>query len=88
MKTARVYLPKRKLCESLGSYLESAKNLFRSSATKIPFTKVSGILVPVAGLEPARYRYRWILSYLLHTEYKRTQTPMEVVNGHQKARNY
>ena len=45
-------------------------------------------LVPVAGLEPARYRYRWILSYLLHTEYKRTQTPMEVVNGHLKARNY
>ena len=33
-------------------------------------------MVPVAGLEPARYRYRWILSYLLHTEYKRTQTPI------------
>ena len=46
------------------------------------------VLVPVAGLEPARCRQRWILSYLLHTEYKRTQTPMEVVNGHLKARNY
>ena len=45
-------------------------------------------MVPVAGLEPARYRYRWILSYLLHTEYKRTQPPMEVVDGHQKALNY
>ena len=45
-------------------------------------------LVPVAGVEPARYCYHWILSYLLHTEYKRTQTPMEVVNGHLKARNY
>ena len=45
-------------------------------------------VVPVAGLEPARHRWRWILSYLLHTEYKRTQTPMEVVNGHLKARNY
>lgn len=33
-------------------------------------------------------RKKLILSYLLHTEYKRTQTPMEVVNGHQKARNY
>ena len=45
-------------------------------------------LVPVVGVEPTRYRYHGILSYLLHTEYKRTQTPMEVVNGHQKARNY
>lgn len=34
MKTARVYLPKRKLCESSGSYVKSAKNLFRSPATK------------------------------------------------------
>ena len=25
-------------------------------------------LVPVAGLEPARYRYRWILSYSSHSE--------------------
>ena len=50
--------------------------------------RLSFFMVPVAGLEPARYRYRWILSYLLHTEYKRTQTPMEVVNGHLKARNY
>ncbi len=56
---------------------------------KLPNRTGLGVLVvPVAGLEPARYRYRWILSYLLHTEYKRTQTPMEVVNGHQKARNY
>ena len=46
------------------------------------------LLVPVTGVEPVRYRYHWILSYLLHTEYKRTQTPMEVVNGHLKARNY
>ena len=46
------------------------------------------LLVPVTGLEPVRCRQRWILSYLLHTEYKRTQTPMEVVNGHLKARNY
>lgn len=45
-------------------------------------------LVPAAGLEPARYRYQRILSYLLHTEYKRTQPPMEVVDGHQKAPNY
>lgn len=46
------------------------------------------LLVPVTGLEPVRCRQRWILSYLLHTEYKRTQPPMEVVDGHQKARNY
>ena len=46
------------------------------------------LLVPVAGVEPAPCCQDWILSYLLHTEYKRTQTPMEVVNGHQKARNY
>ena len=45
-------------------------------------------VVPVTGLEPVRCRHRWILSYLLHTEYKRTQPPMEVVDGHQKARNY
>ena len=43
MKTARVYLQKKKLCESSGSYVKSAKNLFRSPATKIPFTKVNGI---------------------------------------------
>ena len=42
------------------------------------------IVVPVAGLEPARHRWRWILSYLLHREYKRTQPLMEVANGHQK----
>ena len=46
------------------------------------------ILVPVVGLEPTRYRYQRILSYLLHTEYKRTQPPMEAVDGHQKALNY
>ena len=45
-------------------------------------------MVPEAGLEPARYRYHRILSYLLHTEYKRTQPPMEVVDGHPKALNY
>ena len=45
-------------------------------------------MVPPVGVEPTRYHYRGILSYLLHTEYKRTQTPMEVVNGHLKARNY
>ena len=50
--------------------------------------KACSDVVPVAGLEPARCRHRWILSYLLHTEYKRTQPPMEVVDGHQKARNY
>ena len=41
-------------------------------------------LVPVVGLEPTRYRYQRILSYLLHREYKRTQPLMEVANGHQK----
>lgn len=51
-------------------------------------TTIDLFMVPVTGLEPVRYRYRRILSYLLHTEYKRTQTPMEVVNGHLKARNY
>jgi len=25
-------------------------------------------LVPVAGVEPARYRYQWILSFLIHSE--------------------
>ncbi len=45
-------------------------------------------LVPVAGLEPARHCWQWILSYLLHTEYRRTQAPMEVVVGHQKTRSY
>ena len=45
-------------------------------------------LVPVTGVEPVRCHHHRILSYLLHTEYKRTQTPMEVVNGHLKARNY
>ena len=45
-------------------------------------------MVPVVGVEPTRYRYHGILSYLSHTEYKRTQPPMEVVDGHQKARNY
>lgn len=34
MKTARVYLPKRKQCESSGSYVKPVKNLFRSLATK------------------------------------------------------
>ena len=33
MKTARVYLPKERLCESSGSYVKPAKNLFRSPAT-------------------------------------------------------
>ena len=41
-------------------------------------------MVPVTGVEPVRYRYHRILSYLLHTEYKRTQPRMEVVDGHQK----
>ena len=45
-------------------------------------------LVPVVGVEPTRYRYHWILSYLLHTEYKRTQPRMEVIDGHQSACNY
>ena len=45
----------------------------------------SGRLVPEAGVEPARYRYHWILSYLLHTEHRRTQPPVEVVAGHLKA---
>ena len=40
------------------------------------------------GLEPIRGCPQQILSYLLHAEYKRTQPPMEVVAGHQKARNY
>ena len=34
MKTTRVYLPKRNQCESLGSYVRSVKNLFRSPATE------------------------------------------------------
>ena len=34
MKTAIVYLPKRKQCESSGSYVKPVKNLFRSLATK------------------------------------------------------
>ena len=42
-------------------------------------------MVPVAGVEPARYCYHWILSYLLHTEHRRTQPPVEVVAGHLKA---
>ena len=46
------------------------------------------LLVPVTGLEPVRCRQRWILSYLLHTEYKRTQPRMEVIDGHQSACNY
>ncbi len=25
-------------------------------------------MVPVAGVEPARYRYQWILSFLIHSE--------------------
>lgn len=33
MKTARVYLPKRKQCESSGSYVKPVKNLLRSLAT-------------------------------------------------------
>ena len=49
---------------------------------------VSSFLVPVTGLEPVRCRQRWILSYLLHTEYKRTQPRMEVIDGHQSACNY
>ena len=44
-------------------------------------------MVPAAGLEPARHRWQWILSYLLHTEYKRTQPPMEVVDGHKSPAN-
>lgn len=35
MKTARVYLPKERLCESSGSYVKPAKNLFRSPATDL-----------------------------------------------------
>ena len=46
------------------------------------------LLVPVTGLEPVRCRQRWILSYLLHTERRRTQPPVEVVNGHQKPCKY
>ena len=42
-------------------------------------------VVPVAGVEPARYCYQRILSYLLHTEHRRTQPPVEVVAGHLKA---
>ena len=42
-------------------------------------------VVPVAGVEPARCCHQRILSYLLHTEHRRTQPPVEVVDGHQKA---
>lgn len=34
--------------------------------------------------EYERPSLKWILSYLLHREYKRTQPLMEVANGHQK----
>ena len=46
--------------------------------------KITVDLVPVAGVEPARCCHRGILSYLLHTEHRRTQPPAEVVDGHQK----
>ena|GEM_PF-3139111 len=45
-------------------------------------------LVPVAGVEPARVLAQRILSYLLHTEHRRTQPPVEVVDGHQKPCKY
>ena len=56
--------------------------------TKIGASFACSDMVPVIGVEPIRCRHHRILSYLLHTEYKRTQPPMEVVDGHQKARNY
>ena len=57
---------------------------------KNPAKKSTGffVLVPEAGVEPARCRHHRILSYLLHTEYKRTQPRMEVIDGHQSACNY
>ena len=53
-------------------------------APKIIPRLLSGVLflVPMAGVEPARYCYQRILSYLLHTEHRRTQPPEEVVDGH------
>ena len=37
------------------------------------------------GSNPHGLLAQRILSYLLHTEYRRTQPPVEVVDGHQKA---
>ena len=40
MKTARVYLPKERLCESSGPYVKPVKNLFRSPATKSNYPNI------------------------------------------------
>ena len=40
------------------------------------------------GSNPHGLLAQRILSYLLHTEYKRTQPRMEVIDGHQSACNY
>ena len=79
-------------CETLGVHFIRHPCLTRKlrvlppAAPKIIPRLLSGVLflVPMAGVEPARYRYQRILSYLLHREYKRTQPLMEVANGHQK----
>ncbi len=55
---------------------------------KSEWSAVHSDVVPLAGVEPARSCPRRILSYLLHTEYKRTQPRMEVIDGHQSACNY
>ena len=48
MKTARVYLPKERLCESSGPYVKPVKNLFRSPATSSDILfRVSVFLLPL-----------------------------------------
>jgi len=46
---------------------------------------VSSFLVPVAGLEPARHRWRWILSFQTHLDFKGTQQTFEELSRHEKA---
>ena len=65
--------------------MASRSDLFLKKRKSGRYQKIPAALVPEAGVEPARCRHHWILSYLLHTEYRRTQPPVEVVDGHQKA---
>jgi len=45
----------------------------------------SDAVVPVAGLEPARHRWRWILSFQTHLDFKGTQQTFEELSRHEKA---
>lgn len=63
---------------------QSGCGKFVPQRKKYPARK-NGVLVPVTGVEPVRCRHHRILSYLLHTEHRRTQPPVEVVAGHLKA---